>query len=156
MGTRLIIIIIICSIPKLIFSQINWVDETGLSLGDSFVDDDTLWNFGNTGLNAVITVNTVSGDPEIDATTASRVFIRNADNASFTLTFLNGTADISLESYQNLLNGEEITVSNPDGSAITITETSSNGGARMSVDGVAITGGLPSTIVEDATAVMNE
>jgi hypothetical protein len=152
----LLFFMVFCGMSELTFSQINWVDETGFSLGDSFVDDDTLWDIGNTGLNAVITVNTVSGDPEIDATTATRVFIRNADNASFTLTFLNGTADITLENYQNLLDGEEMTVSNPDGSAITITETSSNGGARMSVDGVSMTGSLPSTIVEDATAVMNE
>lgn len=152
----ILVILLFCQSASPLMSQIDWVSETGDALGTSFVNSDTLFNIGGTGLNAVITVNTVSTYPKISASFSNVMDITDADNASFTLTFLNGTADITLENFENLQKGEQITVSNTDGSAITITETASNGAGRMTADGVAMTGGLPSTIVEDDVVVVNE
>ncbi|CAA6809928.1 MAG: Unknown protein [uncultured Aureispira sp.] len=134
---------------------VNWSVETGLNVGDTFIDGQIISDINGTGLDVQINLNIVNGYPRIGAGGTS-VNLVNSDGASFSLTFLNGSANVVLSNYLNLLQGEQIVVSNPDGENITIEETSSNAPPRMRVDGVAMTGSLPSTIVEDATAVVKE
>lgn len=153
-----ILALFVISYSFLISAQpyVNWVTETGMALNTTFVDGQIINNIDGTGLNARINVNIVNNQPKIHTSISTLAMISNRNNASFTLTFLNGHADVKLSSYINLLSGEQITVSNPDNQNITITETASNGSGRMTVDGVSMTGGLPSTIIEDDEAVVTE
>lgn len=139
-------------------AQIDWVSATGLNLGDTFVDGAVYNNFAGTGLDVRINVNTVLGYPAISSSIPTIVEITGgADGASMTLTILNGTSDVVLRNHQNLLYRETITVSNPDAKNITVTEVSNNGGAAMTVDGIAMpTGGAPNAIIGDDSVVLTE
>ncbi len=138
-------------------AQIDWVAATGLNLGDTFIDGAVYNNFGGTGLNVRINVNIVAGNPSIDSVDPTIVFIRDSDGASMTLTFLNGTGDVELRNFENLILTETITVSNPDGKDITVTEISNNGGLPMTVDGIAMpTGSVPNAIVGDDSVILKE
>ena len=88
-------------------------------------------------------------EPRIESLDPTIMHIRTANNASFTLEILNGTADIRLVNYKNLLNGEQITVSNPDGEDMTITQTAGNGSGNILVNGTAIPGGLPASVTKN-------
>ncbi len=141
------------------FAQVNWANETGLSKGTTFLNNDTIRNIDGTGLDVVIKVNLVTSaynfiEPRIAPSDPTAVHIRNADNASFTLQILNGTADIRLDNYQNILNGESITISNADGGNILITQTNSNGSANITVDGTTIAGSLPASTSTTSSAVV--
>ena len=135
---------------------INWVTETGLNGGNTFVDGQVINNFAGTGLNVRLNVVVVNGFPKINAGDPTKVNISDANEATFTFTILNGTSNVLLNNHQNLLRGEQIRLSNPSGQNITIQETASNGGARMTVDAVAMTGPLPSTIVQNNVAIIRE
>lgn len=142
-----------------LFAQVNWVTETGLSSGTTFLNNDTIKNIDGTGLDAVIQVNLVTStagfiEPRVSPDDPTAVHIRDADNASFTLKILNGTADIRLDNYKNILNGESITISNPNGGTIIITQTGSNGSANIMVNGATITGTVPASTSTTSSAVV--
>ncbi len=143
--------------PLILSAQIDWVAATGLNLGDTFIDGAVYNDFAGTGLNVRINVTVVSGDPSIDASDPTAVYIRTSDGASMTLTFLNGSGNVVLRNFQNLLATEIITVSNPNSENITVTEVTNNGGAAMTVDGVAMpTGGSPNAIIGDDSVILTE
>lgn len=122
----------------------------------TFTDGQVITNFAGTGLNARINVNTVSGNPRIvsgDPTTV--VTGGNRTDCRFTLTFLNGTASIRLDNFENLQQGERITLSNPDGNNITIQQSSNNGGGLMQIDGVNAPA-LNTDVVQDDIAIIRE
>ncbi|BDS11648.1 T9SS type A sorting domain-containing protein [Aureispira anguillae] len=134
---------------------INWVTETGLPLGSTFVDGQIITNIAGTGLDARINVTIVGTDPKIDATDPAKIFIRDRTNCSFTLTFLNGSTNIQLGNSQNLLSGETITISNPNQQNITLQQTSNNSGGLMTIDGIAVPA-LNTPVVQDNHAVIKE
>ena len=143
--------------PLFVSGQIDWVTATGLNLGDTFIDGAVYNNFAGTGLNVRINANIVSGEPSIDATDPTKVYIRDANQASITLTFLNGSGNVVLTNYLNLRDVEKVTVSNLDGENITITEISNNGGDAMTVDGVNMpTGGAPNAVTGDDSVILTE
>lgn len=132
---------------------VDWLAETSIPAGTTFTDGQIISNIAGTGLNARINVNLAGGSPRT-ATTGTIVAIGpstgNAAGASFSLTFLNGTADIQLNNMQNMRADEDIIVSNPDGIPILVTQTSAHSG-RLSVDGTAISSNpLPQTIIGDS------
>lgn len=135
---------------------INWETETGLTAPSAFVDGQIITNFAGTGLDVRINVNTVDGFPRISVGNPTTV-ITGGDRTDvrFTLTFLNGTADVRLDNFENLQRGERITLSNPDMQDIILQQTSNNGGARMQVDGVTVPA-LNTDVVQDANAVVRE
>lgn len=138
-------------------AQINWVAATGLNLGDTFVDGAVYTNFAGTGLDVRINVNVVAGEPSIHPADPTIVFIRESEGASMTLTFLNGTGNVVLRNFENLLSNEIVTISNPDGENITVTEVSNNGGAPMLIDGVAMpTGASPNAVIGDDSVILTE
>lgn len=142
--------------PLFVSAQIDWDTETGLNVGDTFVDGQVINNFGGTGLNVRINVTVVDGYPSVGVN-GDYVDIRKADDASFTLTILNGTSDLTFNNFQNTLDGEQITLSNPNSKNITIQEISNNGGGAMQVDGVNMpTGGAPNAIIGDDNVMITE
>ncbi|MFT5821708.1 MAG: hypothetical protein ACI8ZM_002962 [Crocinitomix sp.] len=140
------------------FTQvIDWASETGLSLGSTFVDGQVITDFASSGIDVTINVNIVSGYPSINASDGTIVDINNADDASFTLTVSGGVEmDLILNNSGNLQEGEKIILSNPNSEPITITETGSNGVDRMEVDGVLMTGALPSVIIGVDSIIIRE
>lgn len=143
--------------PLISYTQlVDWSSETGLSAGSTLVDGQIIPDFAGTGLSVTLNVNVVGSSPFIDSVDPSKINIGSADGCSVTLTVTGGTLNILLENNVNLITGEIITLSNVDSKNITIQETASNGGARMTVDGIPMTGALPSSIVEDDTAVLTE
>lgn len=147
---------LVCGMNSNLVSQVNWVNETGLALGTTFTNNDTILNIDGSGLNAVIQVDTTTSsfgflEPRIGPSDPTIMYIRDADNASFTLKFLNGTADIRLDNKINALNGESITISNVDNENITITQTSASGNGNIFVDGTPIPGALPATVIASST-----
>jgi hypothetical protein len=139
------------------YSQVlvNWATETGLGIGSTFVDGQIINNFAGTGLTAQINVITKGGTPLIatDGTIAAiGPSSGNAAGATFTLSFLNGNANINLDNKQNLIPSEDIWVSNPDGLPITITQTSSSTtNGRIQADGISINSNpLPQSITSDS------
>lgn len=156
--TLFFLVIIFLSFQPAISAQttVNWTTETGLVDGTTIVDGQVIMDIAGTGLNAVINANIVESVPRVAAggtVIAIGPNPTNASGASFTLTFLNGNADIILYNQQNLLRNEDIRISNPDGKAITVNETASNGGV-FKVDGVATAGTFPRTIVGDDSVLI--
>lgn len=151
------IIFIFILFPVLINAQtINWATETGLSMSSAFVDGQVITNFGGSGLTARINVDLVSGNPRISSTDPTTAITGgNRTACRFTLTFLNGTASIRLNNFENLQRGERITLSNPDGQNIIVRQHSNNGSGLMTVDGSTVPA-LNTDVIEDNQAVVRE
>lgn len=138
--------------------KINWATETGLAAGSTFTNGQVISNFAGTGIAVTINVTLDGINPRIDPTDPTKVNMVDCDPCSFTITANDGisTFNVQLLNNQNLIRGERITVSNTSNRPITIQETSSNGGLRMLVGSVAMTGSLPSIIVGSSTVSVFE
>lgn len=97
-----IILFLILSLALVKGQTINWETETGLTPPIAFTDGQEITNFAGTGLNVRINVDIVSSQPRI--TTANPTVVTTGGartDCRFTLTFLNGTANIRINNFEN-------------------------------------------------------